>query len=505
MKTKTVKGLLAASALLAAGFAQAEATIADSAELTGRALDTRTGVRKLSSPRVVLPFAFVDGGTITVTRTEDGSTETLNGAVAETVQWKPTTFGTYAATNGELSATLAFDQISVQFSFDNGDEYEWQKDAEIRPTFTLRDVDYVLQETVDYTAVYSDNDRPGTGKVTITGVGDYALMGTVVKTFKIVFHPYSVSDSTLADRELDTRETGESRILNGVAELEAFAYNNVPGWPKGGDAGADAATVRMTPMIGVAGGVRNWFPAGVPATLATVAGEATLNWAPADGYTAYKAEMLIGGAVVETAYLNLTGAEPVERATVSVTGGETMTASVTTNESQTLSGELSYAWYVYDPTNTWYAHIASTGKTFTPTADDYEKAIKVVVFDDNGYAGTGDFWCSKLPVVYIDTDGVPVVSKDVDVAAHMTIQGNGKDFAKDKYLYDGELTMHVRGNSTAGAAKKPYKIKLDSKTNLLNMGKNKHWVLLSNPIDFSLLRNKTAYDLSGAMGLTYME
>ena len=56
-----------------------------------------------------------------------------------------------------------------------------------------------------------------------------------------------------------------------------------------------------------------------------------------------------------------------------------------------------------------------------------------------------------------------------------------------------------------GYSKLPYKIKLDSKTNLLGFGNSKHWALLANYMDESLLRNKTSYDLSGKMGMVYLK
>lgn len=39
-----------------------------------------------------------------------------------------------------------------------------------------------------------------------------------------------------------------------------------------------------------------------------------------------------------------------------------------------------------------------------------------------------------------------------------------------------------RGNSTWICDKKPYKIKLSKKADLFGMGKNKHWVLLAEPL-----------------------
>lgn len=61
-----------------------------------------------------------------------------------------------------------------------------------------------------------------------------------------------------------------------------------------------------------------------------------------------------------------------------------------------------------------------------------------------------------------------------------------------------------RGNSTWGMAKKPYRIKLDKKTNLLNMpAKAKNWVLLANYADKTLIRNAVAFKIGETLGLEF--
>lgn len=75
--------------------------------------------------------------------------------------------------------------------------------------------------------------------------------------------------------------------------------------------------------------------------------------------------------------------------------------------------------------------------------------------------------------------------------------------------YNGKLSqIKGRGNSTwssSHAAKKPYQIKLDKKTDLLETGnkdnKNKTWVLLANAADPTLLKNSICYKLGQALGL----
>lgn len=60
-----------------------------------------------------------------------------------------------------------------------------------------------------------------------------------------------------------------------------------------------------------------------------------------------------------------------------------------------------------------------------------------------------------------------------------------------------------RGNSTWYVEKKPYKFKLETKQDLLGMGKNKHWILLANYYDVSMLRNKLTYWLGAELGMEF--
>ena len=70
-------------------------------------------------------------------------------------------------------------------------------------------------------------------------------------------------------------------------------------------------------------------------------------------------------------------------------------------------------------------------------------------------------------------------------------------------LYDGNLEIKLRGNSTRYLNKRPYKIKLAAKSDLFGMGKNKHWVLLANDIDHTLIRNKITLDFASAIGMKF--
>ena len=60
-----------------------------------------------------------------------------------------------------------------------------------------------------------------------------------------------------------------------------------------------------------------------------------------------------------------------------------------------------------------------------------------------------------------------------------------------------------RGNSTWDAKKKPYKIKLKDSVDFYGMGANKHWALIANYYDGTLIRNRFTYYLGEAMNMLY--
>ena len=161
--------------------------------------------------------------------------------------------------------------------------------------------------------------------------------------------------------------------------------------------------------------------------------------------------------------------------------------------------ELLYKWYIDGE------EISNFTDSYAPVESDIESMLTAEVYGADGeLVGTANMFISKLPVMYIETENrEDIVVKEKRLRANMKLQGNA-EFNDSSVLYDGELEIKGRGNSTWQADKKPYKIKLDSKSNLLGMGKNKHWVLLSNPYDSSLSRNKLIYDLAAGMGLDAM-
>ena len=185
-----------------------------------------------------------------------------------------------------------------------------------------------------------------------------------------------------------------------------------------------------------------------------------------------------------------------------------LTPSVAPNAGVTPGATVTYDWYLTDAAGMRVeGGSRGAGESYRPTSADYCHWVTVDVADENGYLGTGRFWFSDLPVVYLDvddgTEGAVVwpSSKKEKHKGRIRIVGNAE--YKDQIADPMDMTINVRGNSTSRQDKKPYKIKLDKKTDVFGLGggvKSKHWVLLANVFDESLVRNKIAYDLSGQFG-----
>src|SRR5574344_2193492 len=116
--------------------------------------------------------------------------------------------------------------------------------------------------------------------------------------------------------------------------------------------------------------------------------------------------------------------------------------------------------------------------------------------------GNVDFQNAKL---YITTDGhKEITSKDTFMLCHYVMDG-GSLFKS--FVFDGKI--RGRGNSTWSwcngliYGRRPYKIKLDTKTNILGMKKNKDWVLLANWRDGSFMMNAFSNELGKYLGLPF--
>ena len=144
------------------------------------------------------------------------------------------------------------------------------------------------------------------------------------------------------------------------------------------------------------------------------------------------------------------------------------------------------------------------------TADDKKTSVLL---------RTIHFVQASIPVVYINIDeslgSIEAMNGSEDHSTEcygsMTIKvpdcwENAYDDDAEEAYTGGSYAMDYirgRGNSTWDANKKPYKIKLTNAANLFNMGSNKHWVLLAESLDPTLLHNHMTYALADELGLAY--
>ncbi|MBQ0006702.1 MAG: CotH kinase family protein [Alistipes sp.] len=98
-----------------------------------------------------------------------------------------------------------------------------------------------------------------------------------------------------------------------------------------------------------------------------------------------------------------------------------------------------------------------------------------------------------LPSVFIDTDGNAPITSKVNWLENAHIKIVETDGTVD---LDASTSIRGRGNTTWEYPKKPYTIKLDSKSKVLGMPSDKRWNFLANWADRTLMRNTVAFAIS---------
>ena len=118
---------------------------------------------------------------------------------------------------------------------------------------------------------------------------------------------------------------------------------------------------------------------------------------------------------------------------------------------------------------------------------------------------------SEIPAMYLSSDdSINEGRAWVESSEDKSNKATGSLFMQNgdgTVVYEGALTqIKGRGNSTWGYDKKPYQIKLEEKTDLLQTENEKNasktWVLLANYVDVTQLRNAVALGLGAEIGMT---
>lgn len=136
---------------------------------------------------------------------------------------------------------------------------------------------------------------------------------------------------------------------------------------------------------------------------------------------------------------------------------------------------------------------------------DLTRNVTLSVTDKNGltrgYSVEVNRTVYDLPIVNLYlSGGADVNSVDRDNYSDMMLyidSSGAAGFESTEFMSGG---IHGRGHSTWKWPKKPYRIKLDKKAELLGLPKNKDWILLANYSDKSLIRNIVAYDMGRELG-----
>ena len=115
------------------------------------------------------------------------------------------------------------------------------------------------------------------------------------------------------------------------------------------------------------------------------------------------------------------------------------------------------------------------------------KKAKIHIIENTGF-----------PNIYIDTNGVEIQDKENYV--DMTLS---TDNCESKYVINNSAGLvRFRGNGTMTYPKKAYRLKMNSKINMLGLNqgaKAKSWVLLADYADQSMMRNATAFYMGNSL------
>jgi hypothetical protein len=148
--------------------------------------------------------------------------------------------------------------------------------------------------------------------------------------------------------------------------------------------------------------------------------------------------------------------------------------------------------------------VQNTPQISAVTENNFNQVVAYTVFNSGGSSSRNYYidisYFTVLPIISINTNGVPIVSKEEYVEGTVSIEGGGQF----ENIETQEMKIKGRGNSTwFGPPKKPYQLKLSDKTAILGMPEDKKWLLLAEYSDKSLIRNKISLELGAMSELSY--
>lgn len=151
-----------------------------------------------------------------------------------------------------------------------------------------------------------------------------------------------------------------------------------------------------------------------------------------------------------------------------------------------------------------YADIeVSKGFRYVRYVGPHDKRCNIAELEFYGHEGEGDeskfYLPSGIPVVIMNTvNAEEPYDKVNNIPSYVRIIDTDNSYVMDT------ATTRLRGNASLNFAKKPYRIKFESKQKPLDApAKAKKWTLISNYGDKTLMRNLLAFHISEVMGMPY--
>lgn len=155
-------------------------------------------------------------------------------------------------------------------------------------------------------------------------------------------------------------------------------------------------------------------------------------------------------------------------------------------------------------TLTWQTIHSSRGFRYVRYIGPANAKCNVAELEFHGYKGAGNNLTfpktTNLATVIIHTTNAEdIVVKDTYIKGIISvINENGTS------IYTDSLEIKGRGNVSWEFPKKPYRLKLYNKTNLLGLpAKEKNWTLINNYGDKTLMRNLLAFHISRSVDISY--
>ena len=169
-------------------------------------------------------------------------------------------------------------------------------------------------------------------------------------------------------------------------------------------------------------------------------------------------------------------------------------------DNNTISGRVAYngditnlsATFEYSGTEVFVDGFSQTSGT---TYNDFSNVVTYSVLDSEGHQEDYDVrvkYFTGLPIYYIDTNGLPIDSKEDYIGGNASIYG-GLDYSD---FQNTEKEIRGRGHSTWFVhPKKPYQLKYSEKSEVLGMPEDKKWIFLAEYSDKTMMRNKIAFEM----------